>query len=158
MVRVGWGLYRLTNAEPMGAPDVVLVSARVPGAVIGLVSALSQYGLTLEIPKTVDLLLPRGMASPKMDYPPLRLFRASGDSFDQGITAIDLDGARVPITTPAKTVADCFKFRSRVGKDIALEALREGLNKKRFTPAEFGAAAKVDRVLAVVRPYVESLL
>ena len=155
--RVGRGLYRLAGAEPLGSPDLVLVAARVSRAILGLVTALNHYGLTGEIPRAIDVLLPRGQSRPSIDHPPLRLFWASGDSYSKGVVKTELDGVPVRITSAAKTVADCFKFRRRVGLDVALEGLREGLGQGRFTAAEFGSAARIDRVFGVARPYLESL-
>lgn len=155
--RVGWGLYKLSEADPLGAPDLVLVSARVHQAVIGLVSALDHHGLTTEIPRVVDVLLPRGMSAPRLNHPPLRVFWASGPSYSEGIEKVRLDGVSTRVTTPAKTVADCFKFRSRVGLEVALEALKTGLSQNIFTSAQFARHAKTDRVLTLTRPYLDCL-
>ncbi len=155
--RIGRGLYRLSDAAPMGDPDLVLVAARVPQAVIGLVTALERHGLTTEIPRAVDILLPRKMKPPTMEHPPLRVFSVSGDSIRGGITRTKLDGVPVRMTNAAKTVADCFKFRRRVGLDVALEALKEGLSSRAFTPATFAKYAKANRVLTFVRPYLDVL-
>lgn len=125
---------------------------------LGLVTALSHHGLTDEIPKWVDLLLPRDTPRPRIEYPPLRLFWASAVSHQHGVDVLDLDGVKVRMTSPAKTVADCFKYRGRVGLDLAIEALRSGLSSGAFTPAEFMDAAEVDRVARVVRPYLDALL
>jgi len=155
--RVGRGLYRLADAAPMGAPDIVLVAARVPQVVIGLVTAMEYHGLTTEIPRAVDILLPRKMRPPVMDHPPLRVFSASESCFREGVVRTKIDGIPVRMTSPAKTVADSFKFRRRVGLEVALEALREGLVQRMFTPAKFAKFAKTNRVLSFVRPYLESM-
>ncbi len=156
--RVDRGVYRLADAEPLGAPDLVLVAVRVPAGVLGLVTALSHHGLTDEIPKAVDVLLPRGTPPPRIDYPPLRLFWASKATHRHGVELLELDGVEVRMTSPAKTVADCFKYRGRVGQDLAIDALRSGLSSRAFTPADLMAAAEVDRVSRVVRPYLDALL
>jgi predicted transcriptional regulator of viral defense system len=156
--RINRGVYRLADAEPLGAPDLVLVATRVPAGVLGLVTALSHYGLTDEIPKRIDVLLLRSTPPPRIEYPPLRLFWASKASHQQGVEVLDLDGVEVRMTSPAKTVADCFKYRGRVGLDIALDALKSGLASRAFSPAELLAAAEVDRVARVVRPYLDMLL
>ena len=155
--RVGRGLYRLSDAVPMGDPDLVLVAARSSQAVIALVTALDRYGLTTEIPRAVDILLPRSARPPAMDHPPLRVFTASEESVSKGVVKTKLDGVTIRMTNPAKTVADCFKYRSRVGLEVALEALREGLAQRAFTPATFAKYAKMNRVLSFVRPYLESM-
>ena len=155
--RVGRGLYRLSDAAPMGDPDLVLVAARVPQAVIGLVTALERHGLTTEIPRAVDVLLPKNMRRPTLEHPPLRVFSTSLDSIGEGVATSKLDGVSVRMTNPAKTVADCFKYRRRVGLEVALEALKEGLVTRAFSPATFAKYAKRNRVLSFVRPYLESL-
>ncbi len=155
--RVGRGLYRLSDAAPMGDPDLVLVAARASQAVIGLVTALDRHGLTTEIPRAVDILLPRSARPPVMDHPPLRVFTTSEELVSKGVLRTKVDGVTIRMTNPAKTVADCFKYRSRVGLDVALEALKEGLAQRAFTPATFAKYAKMNRVLSFVRPYLESM-
>jgi len=155
--RVGRGLYRLSDSAPMGDPDLVLVAARAPRAVIGLVTALERHGLTTEIPRTVDILLPRNARPPAMDHPPLRVFTTSEESISKGVVRAKLDGVTVRMTNPAKTVADCFKFRRRVGLEVALDALREGLAQRVFGPATIAKYAKMNRVLSFMRPYLESM-
>lgn len=156
--RVSRGVYRLTEMPPLSDPDLVTVAARVPKAVIALISALQFHGLTTEIPHEVSVALPRGTAQPRLDWPPLRVYRFSGETFDSGVETHEVDGVRVKVYSPAKSVADCFRFRNRLGIDVAVEALRTGLAEKRFTPAELMRAARVCRVSSVVRPYVEALL
>ncbi|MDF1800318.1 MAG: type IV toxin-antitoxin system AbiEi family antitoxin domain-containing protein [Planctomycetota bacterium] len=156
--RIDRGVYRLADAEPLGAPDLALIATRVPAGVLGLVTALSHHGLTDQIPKWVDVILARSTPSPRIEYPPLRLFWASEAAHSQGVETFNLDGVEVRMTSPAKTVADCFKYRGRVGLDVAIEALKSGLASRAFSPAEFLAAAEVDRVTRVVRPYVDALL
>lgn len=155
--RVGRGLYRPSDAVPMGDPDLVLVAARAPHAVIGLVTALERHGLTTEIPRSVDILLPRSVRPPTMEYPPLRVFTSSEATVRNGVTKAKIDGVQVRMTNPAKTVADCFKFRRRVGLEVALEALREGLRTRAFSLAVFAKYAKANRVLTFVRPYLEAM-
>lgn len=156
--RIDRGVYRLAGAEPLGAPDLALIATRVPTGVLGLVTALSHHGLTDQIPKWVDVILLRSTPSPRIEYPPLRLFWAAAAAHRQGVGTFDLDGVEVRMTSPAKTVADCFKYRGRVGLDVAIEALKLGLASRAFSPAELLAAAKVDRVTRVVRPYLDALL
>jgi predicted transcriptional regulator of viral defense system len=129
----------------------------VPKAVIALVSALHVHGLTTEIPHEVSIALPRGTARPRLDWPPLRVYHMSGAMFTSGIETHERDGVAVHVYEAAKTVADCFKYRSRLGIDVALEALRTGLAERKFTPAQLLRAAKLCRVDAVVRPYLEAV-
>ena len=155
--RVSRGVYRLAALPPLAEPDLVTVAARVPKAVIALVSALHFHGLTTEIPHEVSIALPRGTARPKLDWPPLRVVWLSGAMFTSGIEVHQRDGVRLRVYEAAKTVADCFRFRNRLGIDIAVEALRTGLEERRFTPADIMRAASTCRVDRIVRPYLEAL-
>ncbi len=155
--RVSRGVYRLAELPPLSEPDLVTVAARVPKAVIALVSALHFHGLTTEIPHEVSIALPRGTVRPRLDWPPLRVYRLSGMMFTSGIEAHERDGVSVRVYGPAKTVADCFKFRNQLGVDVALEALRTGLSERRFTPADILRVAKIGRVDRIVRPYLEAM-
>lgn len=157
LVRMGRGVYRLSDAGPMGDPDLALVATKVPQAVIGLVTALVHHGLTTEIPRAVDILLSRKTRQPALDDPPLRVFTAPEGSIREGAVKSKVDGVAVWISGPAKTVADCFKYRSRVGLDVALEALKKGLAQRAFSPATFAKYAKMNRILAFARPYLESM-
>ena len=154
---VSRGVYRLTGLPPLADPDLVTVATRVPRAVVALISALHVHGLTTEIPHEVSIALPRGTAQPRLDWPPLRVYRMSGAMFTSGIEIHSRDGVEIRVFGAAKSVADCFKFRSRVGVDVALEALRTGFADRKFTPAQILRAAKLCRVAAVVRPYLEAL-
>jgi len=155
--RLSRGLYRLADLPPLAEPDLVTVAARVPKAVIALVSALHFHGLSTEIPHAVDIALPEGTASPKLDWPPLRVVRLSGEMFTAGIETHQRDGVQLRVYSAAKTVADCFKFRNRLGIDVAVEALRAGLEDEAFTPSEILRTARICRVHRVMRPYLEAL-
>lgn len=154
---VSRGVFRLADLPPLADPDLVTVATRVPKAVVALISALYVHGLTTEIPHEVSIALPRGTARPRLDWPPLRVYRMSGAMFTSGIETQERDGIEIRVYAAAKTVADCFKFRSRVGIEVALEALRTGLAERKFTPAQILRAAKLCRVAAVVRPYLEAV-
>jgi len=125
--------------------------------VIALVSALHYHGLTTEIPHEVSIALPQGTSRPCLDWPPLRVYWFSGAMFTSGIETRGRDGVRVRVYEPAKTVADCFRFRNRLGIDVALEALRTGLAARKLTPAAVLRAARLCRVERIVRPYVEAM-
>ncbi len=155
--RISRGVYRLAELDPLAEPDLVTVATRVPKAVIALISALHFHGLTAEIPHEVSIALPKGTASPRLDWPPLRVYRFSGEMFTSGIETHERDGVRLRVYSPAKAVADCFKFRNRLGIDVAVDALRSGLEERRLTPAELLRVARVDRVERIVRPYLEAL-
>jgi predicted transcriptional regulator of viral defense system len=155
--RVSRGVYRLADLPPLAEPDLVTVAARIPKAVIALVSALHFHGLTTEIPHEVSIALPRGTVQPRLDWPPLRVYRFSGTMFTAGIETHERDAVEVRVYGAAKTVADCFRFRNRLGSDVALEALRTGLGERKFTPAEVLRMAKICRVDRIVRPYLEAV-
>jgi predicted transcriptional regulator of viral defense system len=155
--RVSRGVYRLADLPPLAEPDLVTVATRVPKAVIALVSALHFHGLTTEIPHEVSIALPRGTVQPRLDWPPLRVYRFSGTMFTAGIETHERDAVEVRVYGAAKTVADCFRFRNRLGSGVALEALRTGLGERKFTPAEVLRMAKICRVDRIVRPYLEAV-
>jgi len=155
--RVSRGVYRMADLPPLAEPDLVTVATRVPKAVIALVSALHFHGLTTEIPHEVSIALPQGTARPRLDWPPLRVYWLSGATFASGVETHKRDGVRLHVYGAAKTVADCFKFRNRLGIEVAVEALRNGLEERKFTPAEILRAARTCRVDRIVRPYLEAL-
>jgi len=155
--RLSRGVHRLADLEPLAEPDLVIVASRIPKAVVATISALHFHGLTLEIPHAVHVAIPRGTATPRLDWPPLELYWMSADTYPAGIEEHQRDGVTLRICEPAKAVADCFKFRSRVGVDVAVEALRTGLEERHFTPAEILRKAEVCRVNSVVRPYLEAM-
>lgn len=155
--RVSRGIYRLADLPPLADPDFVTVASRVPKAVICLISALHFHKLSTEIPHEVSIALPRGTTTPKIDWPPLRVYRLSGAVFRAGIETHKRDGVPIRVYGASKTVADCFRFRSRLGADVAVEALRIGLSERKFTPAEVMRSAKLCRVDKIVRPYLEAL-
>jgi predicted transcriptional regulator of viral defense system len=152
------GLYRLAALPPVDEPDLVTVALKVPRGVICLLSALAFHDLTTQVPHEVYLALERGSESPHLTYPPLRVFRFSGPSFHEGIEEHRLDGASVRIYGPEKTVADCFKFRHKLGLDVAIEALRLWRGRHGSRPDALLHYARVDRVERVIRPYLEALV
>jgi predicted transcriptional regulator of viral defense system len=152
------GVYRLSEMPLPSEPDLVAVAARVHKAVVCLISALHVHGLTTEIPHEVSIALPPGTKRPEIDYPPVRVFWFSGDSYTTGVETWQMDGIQVKIYGAAKTVADCFKFRNKVGIDVAVEALRTGLEGDRLRPAEVLEHARVCRVERVIMPYLEAML
>lgn len=155
--QVSRGVYRLANLPPLADPDLFTVAARIPKAVVAVVSALHFHGLTTEIPHEVSIALPRGTARPKLEWPPLRVYRFSGAMYRDGIEVHERDGAQLRVYGVAKTIADCFRFRNRLGIELPLEALRTAVHERKVTPAEIQRAARHARVEAVVRPYLESL-
>ncbi len=157
LVKHGRGLYGLPDAEVTAHHSLAQVGKRIPHGVICLLSALRYYGLTTQTPFEVWIALERGARSPRLDEPKLRVVRFSGAAMKAGIEVKDIEGVSVQIYGVAKTVADCFKFRNKIGLDVAIEALRESWREKRCTMDEFWRFAKVCRVANVMRPYLEML-
>ena len=152
------GLYRLVELPPLGNPDIVSVSKRVPNGVICLISALAFYEITTQIPHEVYLAVSRNAIVPKIDYPPIRVFRFSGASYAEGIEVKKVDGVPVRIYNPPKTVADCFKYRNKIGIEIAVEALKRYRQTKHFSVDTMLYFARTCRVENVMRPYLAALL
>jgi predicted transcriptional regulator of viral defense system len=152
------GLYRLTELPPLGAPDFVAVARKVSAGVICLVSALAFHELTTEIPHAVYVALARGTEPPRLDYPPMRIFWFTGDAFTKGIEIHKLDHVAVPVYTPEKTLADCFKYRHKLGLDVAVEALKLYRQRKQMRLDELLRFARICRVEKVMRPYLEAIL
>ena len=153
--RLSRGVYRLAELPPPADPDLVAVAARVPKAVVCLISALHVHGLTTEIPHEVSIALPPRTKRPEIDYPPIRVFWFSGKAFTEGVERAP-NGVR--IYGAAKTIADCFKFRNKLGIDVAVEALRTGLEEGLARPAELLQYARICRVARVMKPYLEAIL
>jgi predicted transcriptional regulator of viral defense system len=152
------GLYvPADTADPTEHHDLVKVASRSEKAVVCLLSALSFHGLTTQAPREVWIAIPGRAWRPRSENPPVRVFTFSVPSYGAGVETHDLEGVPVRVYSPAKTVADCFKFRSKVGKDVAIEALRETWRQRRATMDELWRFAQVCRVANVIRPYLESL-
>jgi len=158
LTRVSRGVYRLSELPPLREPDLATVAARVPKAVVCLISALHFHGLTPEIPHAVDIALLPGTAAPKLAWPPVTVYRFSRPMFEVGIETHDHDGIRLRVYGPAKTIADCFRFRNRLGIEVAVTALRASLNERRVKPGEVIHFAKICRVDKIVRPFLAALV
>jgi len=155
---VARGLYRLSDLPPLAQPDLITVASAVPKGVVCMVSALSFHGITTQIPHQIDLALQRPGNLPKLAYPPLRIFWFSGPAFQEGIEHHELDGVNVPVYSAPKTVADCFKYRHKIGLDIAMEALRLCRRHGNASVDELMHCADICRVANVMRPYLEAIL
>ena len=155
--RVGRGLYGLPGREVSAHGSLAEVARRVPKGVVCLLSALRFHGLSTQAPFEVWLAIENKALAPKLDYPPLRIVRFSDVAFTEGVEEHVVDGVTVRVTGVAKTVADCFKYRNKIGLDVALEGLREAWHEKRMTSDEIWRYAKVCRVANVMRPYLDSL-
>ena len=122
-----------------------------------LLSALRVHGIGTQAPFEVWLAIPQRMVTPRLDYPSLRVVRMSDAALADGVVKIVVDGVKVPVFSAARTVADCFKFRNKIGLDVALEALRDGWSKRKFTMDDLWRHATQDRVANVMRPYIEAI-
>lgn len=156
--QVDRGLYRLADAPASELSTLAAVNKRVPNGVICLLSALQVHGMTTEAPHAVWLLIDRRARTPKVNYPTLEVVRASGPARIHGVETKVVDGVKVQITTPAKSVADCFRFRRHVGLEVALAALKDYLRKRKGSIDTLVEAARADRIYAFMRPYIEALV
>jgi predicted transcriptional regulator of viral defense system len=152
------GLYRLTEAPPLGNPDLVAVAAKVPKGVVCLLSALAFHELTTQIPHEVYIAIPRNAEAPRLDHPPVRSFHFSGQAFTEDIETHQMDDVPVRIYSREKTLADCFKYRNKIGLDTVLEALRLYKQQGRVNVDAIMRCAAICRVTKVMRPYLEAVL
>ena len=152
------GLYLLADSLPSEHLSLAEACKRVPHGVVCLLSALQFHGFTTQAPFEVWLAIGESARQPKVDHPPLRIVRFSAATLAFGVDEHTVNGVRVLVTNPAKTVADCFKYRNKIGLDVALESLRECWRHRRAKMDELFQAAEVCRVARVIRPYLESLV
>jgi len=152
------GVYHLASHELPARPDVAAVMRRAPRAVLCLISALDLHEIGTQIPAEVQIALPRDVRPPRIGYPRVRAFHMSSQSLAAGVEEWSERGVSLRVFSVAKTVADCFKYRTSVGQDVALEALQEAIRERRAKPAEIMDYARIDRVQNVIRPYLEALL
>ena len=155
--RVGWGLYRLTNRALSEHQTLIEVAKRVPNGVVCLLSALQFHGLGTQLPSQVWIAIDRKAWKPEVRDLPIRIVRFSGHSLTEGVQVHRLDGVKVSVYEPAKTVADCFRYRNKIGLDVAIEALRDCRDQRRCSIDEIWRYAKIDRVANVMHPYLEAL-
>jgi predicted transcriptional regulator of viral defense system len=153
----GRGLYRPPEADITEHHTLAEVAKRVPDGVICLLSALRFHGLTTQSPHQVWITIPHKAWHPRLDNVGLRVMRSSGAALSEGVETHVIEGVPVKIYQPAKTVADCFKFRNKIGLDVALEALREVWRARRVTMTELEHYARIDRMARVMNPYLASL-
>jgi predicted transcriptional regulator of viral defense system len=156
--RVARGRYRLAGREVTEHHTLAMMATIAPSAVVCLLSALQFHGIGVQAPLEVWIALERGAWRPRPGYPPLRVVHLSGLSFSSGIERHELEGQMVRVYSVAKTVADCFKFRNKIGLDVALEALTDSWRQRRLSISELNRYAAADRVQRVMQPYVEELI
>ncbi len=155
--RVARGVYSLPQRAISAHRSLAEVAIRVPRGVVCLLSALRLHGIGTQAPFEVWLAIPQTMPTPRLKQPALRVVRMSGSALSKGIEQVDVDGVAVSVFNLGKTVADCFKYRNKIGLDVALEALGEGWRARRVTMDELWHYATIDRVHNVMRPYLEAL-
>lgn len=154
--RVARGVYSLPGRALSEHRSLAEVALRVPG-VVCLLSALRVHGIGTQAPFEVWVAVPHNSPTPRLDQPALRVIRMSGPALSEGIEPMLIDGVKVPVFNAAKTVADCFKYRNKIGLDVALEGLRDGWAQRRLTMDALWRYATIDRVANVMRPYLESV-
>lgn len=155
---VSRGVYRLADLPAISNPDFILLASRVPQSVICLISALSFHELTTQIPHEVYIALKTGTKAPRIDFPPLSVHRFSKASFEAGITTHEIDGVPVRIYNQEKTLADCFKFRNKLGMDVILEAMKMYKTRNaKINISELLFYARICRVEKIMQPYLESI-
>ena len=155
--RSGRGIYTLPDAAVTERHSYAEVAKRVPDAVICLVSALTFHQITTQSPASVWIALGKGARTPALTSPSLRIVRLSGPSLTEGIEDHRVEGVPIRVYSAAKTVADCFKFRNKIGIDVAIEALKDSLRQRKANINEIYRYAKICRVSNVIRPYMEAL-
>ncbi|PLY15975.1 MAG: transcriptional regulator [Sedimenticola sp.] len=153
--RVSRGIYRLVELPPISQPDLVTVSLRFPKSVVCLISALSFHEMTTQIPHAVSVAVSRNARMPSLDYPPVQAYKFSEDAFQAGIERHLIDGTTVQVYSPEKTLADCFKYRNKLGMDVVLEALKLYRSQRQVNRDALIKYARVCRVEKVMRAYLE---
>ena len=156
--RIARGIYRLPEHPITEHHGLAVASATVPHGVVCLISALQFHELGTQLPHEIWLAIDRRARRPALKYPPLRIVRYSGAALTEGIEIHRLEGRSVRVYNVAKTLADCFKYRNKIGLDVALEALREAWRSRRFTMTDMHRYAGICRVQRVMQPYLEALV
>lgn len=156
--RIERGLYRRVDAEPDENETASMVAARVPEAIICLVTALHMHGIGTELPRRVWIALDRKARKPQISRLPVHVVWFSGPMLTYGVDTVEMNGVPVKITSPERTIADCFRYRNKVGIDVAVEALRDAMAWNRINMAKIRRAAEVCRVRNVMRPYLEAMV
>jgi predicted transcriptional regulator of viral defense system len=155
--RVGPGLYRVADVEATEMETIVMVASAAPHAIVCLLSALRVHGLTTQSPREVWLAIDRKARKPRRFPAAVRIVRFSEQMLSYGVVTQYLQGVSVRLTTPARTVVDCFRYRRKVGLDVAMEALRDAVRSRKASVSEIDRAAEVCRIGTVIAPYLEAL-
>jgi predicted transcriptional regulator of viral defense system len=155
--RFARGLYGLPDAEVTEHQTLIEVSHRVPKAVLCLLSALQFHEIGTQMPHEVWIALPEATQTPALSYPPLRITRLRGAAYSEGIQTVTDHGVPIRVYSAAKTVTDCFKFRNKIGLDVALEALKDAWRSRKITMADISHFSHINRVQRVMQPYLEAV-
>ena len=155
--RVARGLYGVPGAKTSEHRSLAEVAARVPKGVVCLLSALRVHEIGTQAPFEVWIAIPQHMVTPRLDQPAIRVVRMSDTALAEGVERRTIDGVKVPVFSAARTVVDCFRYRNKIGLDVALEALRDGWSKRKFTLDDLWRHATGGRVDNVMRPYIEAI-
>ena len=155
--RVSRGLYRLPSHPGSEHEGLATIAAKVPQAVFCLLTALQFHELTTQLPRQVWIAMPRGSHLPRLDYPPIKMVQMTGAVYTAGIEEHLRDGVTLRVYSAAKTVADCFMHRNKIGLEVALEALKDARAKRMASADDLWRYAKVCRVANVMRPYLEAI-
>ena len=158
VTRISRGVYQMTDAQDAASPDYAVITKRVPTGVVCLLSALYHHDLTTEIPREIFLAVSRNANVPRIDYPRVRVFRMSAASFAVGIERKVVGGVEIRVYSAEKTLADCFKFRNRIGLDVAVESLKAYMGRRGRNIERVRKMAKVCRVEKIIYPYLEALV
>lgn len=153
--KVGRGIYRLPEGQRSEHESLVAIATKVPQAVFCLLTALQFHELTTQLPRQIWIAMPRGSHTPKIDYPPVKMVQFAMDAYSEGVEVFERDQVKLRVYCVAKTVADCFKHRNKIGLDVALEALKDARAQKKASADEIWRYAKICRVTNVMRPYLE---
>ena len=156
--KIARGLYRVVDYKPGSYPDLVIASLQAPKGAICLISALSFHETTNEIPRYVDIAIPQGAHANRINYPPVKFYRFAPRAWKAGLEVHEIEGYKIKIYNLAKTIVDCFKFRNRIGVNIARDALKIGITEKRVEPKEIMKYAKICRVSSIIKPILEAMI
>jgi predicted transcriptional regulator of viral defense system len=154
--QISRGVFRLSDLSPISNPDLVTVALRVPKAVVCLVSALAFHDLTTQIPRDVSIAVEKGAQSPRIEPPPVTVHRFSNEGFPPGVETHVIDSVDIRVYSPEKTLADCFKFRNKLGMEVVLEALKLYRLRRQFKSDELLTYARICRVERIMTPYLEA--
>ncbi len=155
--KAGHGLYRLPDHPGSEHESLATIATRVPQAVFCLLTALQFHELTTQLPRQVWIAMPRGSHAPRIDYPPIKMVQFAGAAYFEGIELFDRDQVTLRVYCVAKTIADCFKHRNKIGVDVAIEALKDARSQRKVSADDLWHYAKICRVANIMRPYLEAV-